>query len=45
VALRATWNNAARATGAAAVFIVNDVDEEEIPPLVHDFKYCENNYI
>jgi histone-lysine N-methyltransferase SUV39H len=45
LALQAAWNDAIRATGAAAVSIVNDVDEEEIPPLVLNFEYCEDTYI
>lgn len=44
VALQETWNDATRAAAAAAVFIVNNYDEEEIPPLVRDFEYCENHY-
>jgi histone-lysine N-methyltransferase SUV39H len=44
-ALQTAWNVAARKAGAAAIFIVNDVDEEEVPPMVQDFEYCEDIYI
>jgi [histone H3]-lysine9 N-trimethyltransferase SUV39H len=44
-ALQTAWNVTTKRAGAAAVFIVNDVDDEEVPPLVGDFEYRENTYI
>jgi histone-lysine N-methyltransferase SUV39H len=43
--LQNAWNNSIRTTGAAAIFIINDIDSEEVPPLVPNFEYCENTYI
>jgi histone-lysine N-methyltransferase SUV39H len=44
-ALQTAWNIAARKAGAAEIFVVNDIDEEEVPPMVQDFEYCEDIYI
>ncbi|KIM86527.1 hypothetical protein PILCRDRAFT_307091 [Piloderma croceum F 1598] len=44
-ALQTAWNIAARKAAAAAIFVVNDIDEEEVPPMVQDFEYCEDIYI
>lgn len=44
-ALQRQWNEAARATGAASLAFVNDIDDDEVPTLAKNFKYLENKYI
>ncbi|KAF9450842.1 SET domain-containing protein [Macrolepiota fuliginosa MF-IS2] len=39
------WSRIAQSQGAAAISFVNDVDDEDTPPLVPDFKYLERGYI
>jgi hypothetical protein len=43
-ALAKNWNKAARDAGAAKLDIVNEVDDEEVPPLPDNFVYSERSY-
>lgn len=42
--LQLSWTQAAKRSGAAEIIIVNDVDDEMLPPLVHNFEYMESYY-
>lgn len=42
--LEAKWSRAAKRAGAREVYIVNEVDDEEIPSLPAKFKYREVGY-
>lgn len=39
------WNAVALAAGAAKITIVNEVDDEEVPPLPKGFEYLEVGYV
>ncbi|EMD41544.1 hypothetical protein CERSUDRAFT_90112 [Gelatoporia subvermispora B] len=43
--LQGEWQKAALEVGAAPISIVNDVNDEEIPPLPGGFRYCERKYV
>ena len=45
-ALQALWDAATRGCGAAEVTIVNEIDDEAIPPSIDasKFQYCEVDY-
>ncbi|TFK34651.1 hypothetical protein BDQ12DRAFT_689322 [Crucibulum laeve] len=43
-ALQRQWTAAARADGAAPIYFVNEVDDEEVPPQLVDFCYMESKY-
>ncbi|KAF7964923.1 hypothetical protein HWV62_1639 [Athelia sp. TMB] len=42
--MEASWTDSAKQANAAAIFIVNDVDDEEVPPLPPGFRYLETGY-
>ncbi|TFY59700.1 hypothetical protein EVJ58_g5622 [Rhodofomes roseus] len=42
--LQTKWNQAIRLAGAAALDIISSPDEQ-IPPGLEDFEYCENHYV
>ena len=42
--LQSKWNSAVGEAGAAAVILVNDLDNTEIPDLPAGFQYIENSY-
>jgi histone-lysine N-methyltransferase SUV39H len=39
------WTELARATGAAPIHFINNIDDEEIPTIVPDFQYIEKGYV
>ena len=39
------WTMAAHDAGAARIDIINDVDDDEIPPVEETFKYLEREYL
>lgn len=45
--LQALWDAATRGCGAARVTIVNELDDEPIPPSIDasKFRYCEDDYL
>ncbi|KAF9000923.1 SET domain-containing protein [Hymenopellis radicata] len=45
LALSQKWSDITKETDAASITIVNDVDDEAIPPLPRDFLYIENRYM
>ncbi|KXN89026.1 Histone-lysine N-methyltransferase, H3 lysine-9 specific [Leucoagaricus sp. SymC.cos] len=44
IKLSTQWARIAQLAGAAPISFVNEVDNEEIPPLVPDFQYIEKGY-
>ncbi|TFK63358.1 SET domain-containing protein [Pluteus cervinus] len=42
--LTSQWNDIAQASGAAEITIVNEVDDEAIPPIPEGFVYVESGY-
>jgi hypothetical protein len=44
-ALLRSWNAAASAAGAEALYICNEVDDEEVPKLPEGFTYLEDSYV
>ncbi|KAI0935777.1 hypothetical protein AcV5_004102 [Taiwanofungus camphoratus] len=43
--LQRSWTSAAKRSGAAFVTFVNEVNQEEVPPNLDGFQYCENYYV
>ncbi|KAK7018663.1 hypothetical protein VNI00_018349 [Paramarasmius palmivorus] len=43
--LQRLWNTQAKNVGAKGIVLVNEIDDEEIPPLDPNFRYLENDYI
>ncbi|KZT06198.1 SET domain-containing protein [Laetiporus sulphureus 93-53] len=43
--LQEQWTRMAARAGAAAIYFVNEVNAEEVPPGLDGFRYCERHYI
>ena len=42
--IQRTWSKACKKVGAAAIVIVNEVDEEDYPPIPKNFIYMEKGF-
>ncbi len=44
LALQTTWQGACRQAAAASIRICNEVDGEQVPPAIVNFRYIETGY-